>query len=315
MADTSPVKQPDAVPRVREVDDIARFVAGLPGTPGSSFAALEDTDAWREHRRVLDAAWRNADAGMLAGLRGFQKQELNQALTPESPVFYPFGGPDALTATLFFPDSPLYVMVGLEPCGTLPSAAQVEKKDLPQYLEAIRGTMGSELGRSFFITHEMDTQFRGQVTDGLLLPIVHLLVRTNHTILGFRYVRLDEDGEVIERAADYHAPGRFGNKGIELEFRSDGDQSIHRLYYYTVNLSNERLRENQPFLKYVPRLKGATTFLKATSYMTHHKDFSIIRDLMLANSAAILQDDSGIPCRWFGPDAWKIQLYGDYDRP
>jgi hypothetical protein len=316
MADSSPVKQPEPTVRPsREVDDVARFVAGLPGTPGSSFAALEDTAAWKEHRRLLDNAWRNADAGMLAGLRRFQKQELSGSLAPDSPVFYPFGGPDALTATIFFPDSPLYVMVGLEPSGTLPSLGQFENKDLPQYLSAIRGTMASELGRSFFITHEMDNQFRGQVTDGLVLPIIHLLARTNHTLLALRYVRLNENSQIIDRAADYHAPSRFGNKGIELEFRSNADQSVHRLYYYTVNLANDRLLENQPFMNYVPRLKGATTFLKATSYMTHHKDFSTIRDLMLANSGAILQDDSGIPYRWFGSDAWKVQLYGDYDKP
>ena len=38
----------------------------------------------------------------------------------------------------------------------------------------------------------MDRQFRGQVTDGLCLPILELLVRSDHTILGFRYVRLDD---------------------------------------------------------------------------------------------------------------------------
>lgn len=315
MADNSPVKQSEVSSRSREADDVARFVAGLPGTPGSAFAALEDTDAWKEHRRQLDAAWQYADAGMLAGLRKFQKQELKDAIAPEAPVFYPFGGPDALTATIFFPSSPQYVMVGLEPSGTLPTVDQFGKKELASYLSAIRTTMSSELGRSFFITHEMDNQFRGQVTDGLLIPILHLLVRSNHTILGLRYVRLDENSQVVTRPADYHAASRFGNKGIELEFRSDADQSIHRLYYYTINLANDRLAENEPFRNYVPQLKGATTMLKATSYMPHHKDFSLIRDLMLANSGAVLQDDSGIPYRWFGGDWWKVQLYGDYDHP
>ena len=41
----------------------------------------------------------------------------------------------------------------------------------------------------------------------------------------------------------------------------------------------------------------------------------MIRDRILANSAAILQDDSGIPYRYFRPDVWKVQLYGDYQRP
>jgi hypothetical protein len=161
----------------------------------------------------------------------------------------------------------------------------------------------------------MDRQSRGQVTDGLLLPILHLLVRTDHRILGFRYIRLNDDGNVIERLPTYKAPTRFGNKGLEIEFQSDSDSSIHTLYYFSVNLSNARLAENKPFLTYLSRLDKVTTFLKATSYMTHREDFSMIRDGVLAHSANILQDDSGIPYRFFQSDSWDVQLYGEYDQP
>ena len=306
----------DTTPRAREADDAGRFIAGLPGTLGSPFASLEASEAWQEHRHRLDASWGRAEAGLITGIREFQTQELSGPPILNSTVFYPFGGPDAMMATVCFPNSPVYVMVGLEPAGTLPTAMQIErKKDLPKYLAEIRTTMASELGRSFFITHQMDQQFRGQVTDGLFLPILHLLVRTQHTILGFRYVRVDDEGEVIERTPDYKAPTRFGNKGVEIEFRTDSNRSIHKLYYFSVNLSDERLRENKPFLAYLSRLKGTTTLLKATSYMTHRPEFSLIRDVMLANSAAILQDDSGIPYRWFQPNLWTMQLYGNYDHP
>jgi hypothetical protein len=161
----------------------------------------------------------------------------------------------------------------------------------------------------------MDQQFRGQVTDGLLLPILQLLVRTNHTVLGFRYVRLDEQGQVIDRTLDYHATTRYGNKGVQIEFRTDADQSLHQLYYFSVNLADDRLAQTKPFQTYVQSLKGATTMFKSTSYMLHRKEFSLIRTLVLDNSAAILQDDSGIPYHLFGADLWKVQLYGDYDHP
>jgi len=149
----------------------------------------------------------------------------------------------------------------------------------------------------------------------LLLPILQLLVRTNHTILGFRYVRLDEQGQVTDRTLDYHAATRYGNKGVQIEFRTDADQSLHQLYYFSVNLADDRLTENKPFQAYVQSMKGATTMFKSTSYMVHRKEFSLIRNLVLENSAAVLQDDSGIPYRWFGADVWKVQLYGDYDHP
>ncbi len=305
----------DPITRSREADDTARFLAGMPGNPGSPFASLENDDVWKQHRALVDAAWRKADGDLLQGLREFQARELKSAPMTAGPVFYPFSGPDALMATQYFPESPVYVFAALEPAGTLPSQETIENKDLDAYLASMRTTMASELGRSFFITRQMDQQFRGQVTDGLLLPILQILVRTDHTVLGFRYVRLDEEGKVIERSLDYHAPTRYGNKGVEVEFRSDADRSVHQLYYFSVNLSDERLRENTPFQTYVGSLRGATTMFKSTSYMLHRREFSLIRNLVLENSAAVLQDDSGIPYRWFGPGLWKVQLYGDYDRP
>ena len=304
-----------ATPRDRYADDVGRFLAGLPARPGSQFSELESEPAWVKHRRELDGGWSRIEEDSLPAMGDFQKRELSASAITEAPVFYPFSGPDALMVTVFFPKNSTYIMVGLEPAGTLPTPRQLERKNLDKYLVRVRATVASELGRSFFITRQMDRQFRGQVTDGLILPILELLVRSNHTVLGFRYVRLDDAGQVIERAADYKAPGKIGNKGVEIDFRRDDDQSLHKLLYFSVNLSDTRLRENPAFLAFVGRLKGSVTFLKATSYMTHQQEFSIIRERVLAKSIAVLQDDSGIPYRFFSAPPWTVQLYGAYVRP
>jgi len=304
-----------ALPPQRQVDDAARFLAGLPGKPGSDFLELESDSAWKEHERQMDAAWANAEEQLLRGLRQFQKSELSTAPLAEAPVWYPFSGPDALIMTTCFPRSRVYVMMALEPAGTLPTVEQMRNKPLGPYLAAIRETVASELGRSFFVTREMDRQFRGQVTDGLLVPILQLLVRTGHTVLGFRYVRVDEQGRVVERPGGVPVQAPIANKGLDLEFRTDSDQSIHRLYYFTVNLSNSRLGKNQGVLEYISHIQGATSMLKATSYMTHKPEFSMIRDLVLAHSAAVMEDDSGVPFHCFTANTWKLQLYGDYYQP
>jgi hypothetical protein len=305
----------DPVPHDRYADDVGRFLAGLPARSDSLFATFQDNAAWAKHRQELDCAWTKIEAERLPTMRAFQKAEFGSHPEAALPVFYPFSGPDALTVTIFFPRSPVYVMVGLEPAGTLPSPKELDKKDLETYLAATRSTVASELDRSFFITRQMDSQFRGQVTDGLCLPILELLVRSGHTILGFRYVRLDDRGQIVERASDYHAPGRIGNKGVEIEFRTDDDQSVHKLFYFSVNLSDERLQEDQPFLTFLCGLQGSTAFLKATSYMMHKPEFSIIRGRVLSESAAVLQDDSGVPYHFYLSPSWRVQLYGEYVQP
>jgi hypothetical protein len=305
----------DTVPQNRDADDTARFLAGMPGKAGSPYKELESSPAWQEHRQVVDKAWSGTESSLIAGLGEFQKQELGASPLDTAPVFYPFGGPDAMTPVLFFPRSPSYVMVALEPAGTLPTPAKLEKKNLGQFLPSLRDTMGSVLGRSFFITREMDRQFRGQVTDGLMIPILQILVRTGHTINGVRYVTLNEAGEPVERPAEWHTANKHGNRGFELSYRTDSDGSQHHLSYYSVNLDDQHLADNLAFRKFAERLKGSTTMFKATSYMTHNKEFSSIRDISLSISGAILQDDSGLPYNLFDAATWKVQLYGEYTQP
>ena len=148
----------DTVPHQREVDDTARFLAGMPGSPGSQFSAMEADDGWQEHRRLLDAAWAKADEKLIRGLHEFQQSELSAPPLDRDLLFYPFSGPDALTATACFPNASTYFLVALEPAGTLPTLDHLQEKKLAEYLGAVRTTMASELGKSFFVTREMDRQ-------------------------------------------------------------------------------------------------------------------------------------------------------------
>ncbi|HUB81900.1 MAG TPA: hypothetical protein VMB03_24050 [Bryobacteraceae bacterium] len=287
----------------------------MPGSAGSQFTALEADPAWKEHRQLMDAAWAKADERLIRGLHEFQRKELSDEPFAHNLLFYPFSGPDALTATIEFPESPTFDLVALEPAGSLPSLDELQKRNLSEYLSGIRTTVASELGKSFFVTREMDRQFRGQITDGLLVPVLLLLVRTEHTVLGYKYTRLDEKGQIIDRPGNAHVDSKYANKGFAIEFREDGDKSVHRLYYISLNLDNKHLAGNTGFAQYVKTMPEHTTLLKATSYMTHHDEFSTIRGMVLDYSAAVFQDDSGIPYHFFTPDKWKVQLYGEYTKP
>ena len=57
------------------------------------------------------------------------------------------------------------------------------------------------------------------------------------------------------------------------------------------------------------------SLLKAASYLMHAKNFSQVRDFLLTHSKVILQDDSGIPCRFFDKHKWDIRYCGQYVGP
>jgi len=161
----------------------------------------------------------------------------------------------------------------------------------------------------------MDKELRGQVTDGILMPLLHLLVRTNHTIAGIRYVRVDDDGKIVERPALYKTEAKYANRGVEIEFQSGLNAPPQKVYYFSLNVDDPHLGPNKGFQAFLGRVKDTLTFLKATSYMTHRDEFSIIRNQIVAASALVIQDDSGIPYKFFAPDQWSVKLYGAYDKP
>ena len=49
-----------------------------------------------------------------------------------------------------------------------------------------------------------------------MLPILSLLVRTDHEILGLRAIRVDEQGRVVAWPGDNAEGAKFKNKGIEI---------------------------------------------------------------------------------------------------
>lgn len=302
---------PIGIPQGRDADDLGRFLGGLPGKPGSPFAELESTEAWQEHAKLSEKAWNIYTRERLPALSAFGRSELSEFARPQTTVFYPFSGPDSLTATAFFPRASTYVLVALEPPGTLTGLSKFLRKDLAGELGELRTTFDSLLRRSFFVTRQMDRQLRGQVTDGVLPLVLVELVRTGNTVLGCDFLWVDESSRVLSRPAGE----KIHDWGFALDFRNDADGSVHRLYYFSVNLASDHLDKNPEFQQQMAALGPVVTYLKSTSYMLHRPEFSTIRERILSMSTAVLQDDSGIPYRFYTPDRWTVQLYGEYQQP
>ena len=304
------------VPENREADDTARFLAGMPGNPGSPFADLEKSDAWKDHRSRLDSAWHRAEGSLIAGLHEFGKAELSDPALRQAIVYYPFSGPDALYATASFPNNTTYVLVALEPSGTLPTLAKLsQKQDLAGYLAATRETMASVLGRSFFITREMDHQFRGQVTDGLLLPILEVLVRQPQYHSGIPLYAPGRRRQTDRSRPQLQAAHAIRRQGIAdcLSFRRRpvGAPDV--------------LPDHQPGRRASQDEPGSSSSTRRVERVGHAAQGDIVYDASGRvlhhsrpdpdNSQAVLQDDSGIPFHFFTPDVWKVQLFGEYTRP
>lgn len=287
-------------------DEIARYLAGMPTAGDSPVAKFRDA-AWQQHAKYLDNAWAKLESQQVSQIR---KWASDNNKVPARPLFYTFSGPDFVYANAFFPDASTYVMVGLEPVGPIPAVNEVSRHSLGN----LRASLNTILNISFFITSEMGSRLHQGELRGTLPILYVFLARSGKTIHEVSLVNLDKDGGVHE-VAQHSGPsrGRRIDPGVKIVF--SGHLGAKRaLYYFSTDLSDSGVRASG-FLKFCEKLGSGDALVKSASYLLHGGNFSLIRKFLLEKSQSIVQDDSGIPVRYFKQEDWQLKPFGAYLGP
>ena len=165
------------------------------------------------------------------------------------------------------------------------------------------------LSYSFFRTKSMRVELnQGRVT-GTLPILMVFLARSGKTIYDVSPFDLQSDGSI--HPAEDKIPNATA-KGVKIIF-SDDIGKKRTLYYFSTDVSENGIK-NSGFLKFCGKLGTGDSFVKSASYLMHSDNFSTIREFLLTHSAALLQDDSGIPIRFF-TKGWQLHPFGRYVGP
>jgi hypothetical protein len=287
------------------VNASAHGLAGL-ASPGDA-GPWESSPDWQAYQDYINGRWAYLNRVRLNAMRTWSASALGD-LRRLGTVYYPFSGPDILYVDTLFPDSKYLVMGGLEPIGTMPNLAQLQQQGrLPSYLQQIKTSLYTILAASFFKTKDMKNDFSGQV-DGILPAMAVFLAHQGYTIDSIHYVTLHPDGTLTEHAA-------AGANGVQIGYDSGDRDDLRLVLYFQTNLSNDGIKENPGYVNLMHRLGAGVTYLKAASYLLYDDYFSRIRDAILDDSVGVVEDDSGLPYKYFDPAKWEVTPYGDYTGP
>jgi len=288
-------------------DDTAKFLAGMQPSADSLLLPLTKDPSWQRHARFFDHAFGQLEQRQLSRIRAWSDSHL---AAPKPTMFYMFSGPDFLYANAFYPKATTYVLSALEPPGQVPDLTRLPRGAMGAALYNVEHSLGSILSFSFFITKQMKTDLRaGQI--GGTLPILYVfLARSGKTIKSVTPIALDAEGQV--RTGNEN-PGPNAPRGARILFTgSDGVEKT--LYYFSTDLSNGGVKSSG-FLKFCSTLAPGNSLIKSASYLLHSGNFTAVRDYIIANSATIIQDDSGIPLTNYNARQWRFFPFGRYLGP
>jgi len=288
-------------------DDTAKFLAGMVPSADSPLTPLTRDPAWLRHAKFFDGAFAQLEQRQLSRIRAWS--DVNLA-APRPTMFYMFSGPDFLYADAFYSKASTYVLSALEPVGSVPDLARLPRGGVGSALYNVERSLGSILNFSFFITKQMKTDLSAGQISGTLPILYVFLARSGKAIRSVSPIALDDKGTAYFAGEN---PGPNAVRGARIIFAgNDGQEKT--LYYFSTDLSNSGVKASG-FLKFCATLAPGNSLIKSASYLLHSGNFTTVRDFLLANSATIIQDDSGVPLAYYSPKRWRLFPFGRYLGP
>jgi len=297
-----PAEKPVITYRANDtLNDPARIMAGLPVDSTSSLAHWMNNEAWKAYKADMDRTWALCTE-TLDKVRGFSSGDLSDIDRQTKTAFYPFSGPDFAFIDAYYPSATTYWLLAGEICGKPTTGDNVNEKAFGVY----KGALRTLLETSYFITSYMMKDLNNQSLQGALPVIEFFLARTGCDIVSIKKISLKEDGSLVDDPE---------GRGAEIKFfKRDKNTVLKTLYYLNCNLCNDGYTPGLTPLFAKLDTTTTSTFVKSASYLMHWNTFSNIRDQVL-KTAAVIQDDTGAPYRYYKPDTWDVSLYGGYQHP
>jgi hypothetical protein len=294
-----------------DYNSAARILAGKYPTDTLFLVDIVKSSAFKNHNSTFDKIWSN------------HILELNKIsdwistnLESEDTVFYPFGGPDFNYLNAFFPNTRFSVMIGLEKAGKIPFSDSLSIANYNKILEMVNQTIVTNIGFSFFRTISMKRDLAGYL-EGTLPIVMMFMSRHNYDILNINPVIINNEGffEVSQPESEYaYTMNKDFGDAYEIIYKNPDDDFNRKLYYLSMDVCDSAINEQTFGLMMQNYFANQTTFLKAASYLLDRPQFSIIKQMILANSYKILTGPSGMQYRDFD-ESWDIKLYGNYVGP
>jgi hypothetical protein len=287
----------------------ANLIAGL-SPDHKGYESIISSDYYKIFAAFTSDAWKVSDSTMLKPIANWCRENNIIEDRDSLQCFYPLSGPDFLFGNAFWPTADKYIMLGLEPKGSLADFTTMKEPELKKYFTNMQGSMRYLNTRGYFVTAHMSSDFTKYHLNGMVHMMLYMMARTNHKIIDVYYVNINDDG-TTERVEDIKSLRDGAATAVAIDF-TDAEQTKKRTaYYFQIDASDENLAVHPGFEKFVMADKNRVAYMKSASCVLMNSNFKTMRQLVLSCDQ-IVQDDTGVPYHYFDANTFDITLFGTY---
>jgi hypothetical protein len=251
-----------------------------------------------------DGAWQFYQQNMGSAMSAWANTELKQPAG--TTLFYPFSGPDFVTAAHLFPQASRFVMVAMQAAGepaTLSNmsgarAQNFQAKFLREWMKFSR--------LAFFRTDDLNEDLRDKYAQiGVTTILITFALYMGYDVNEVYPIALDpQSGQFLQTTGDW--------KSVRLVMSKGGKPVT--LDYVSLDLSDSHLSQTEPMRAWLERESRHPVLLKAASHLLQETYFSVLRDILVANAKMVVQDETGLNYSYLS-QIGPVDLYGGFLYP
>lgn len=316
-AESRPVETAEAT-AYTEWNDRALLLAGMPVSARYAarpeVAALLARPGYTAHKQKMDGFWKSVEAKRLSAIIPWREKHLRDRIHAKT-ALYPLSGGDFLNLNLMFPHAERYIMIAMEKPGDMPDPTAMDEAHLRNGLASVQQMLGNIAQTGYFFSRLMNMYMNPESYGfyGTMPTVSVFLVRLGHSIQNIERACITEEGQ-LEVYAD-RAKGFCRVQGYRVRFR-DGKSGVAReLVYLSARIDNNLFSAATPEGKFFRTIQNPSVMLKAAVYLLHSPNYRGAADYILETADVVLQDDSGLPFRYYEPARWDVELYGSFVAP
>ena len=293
---------------------LAQLISGIDRSYFSNESNMDST-YWTRYHTQVNTAFSKIKETRLDPMQQWMNGASLDKIADTSLLFYPFSGADFLHAYYLFPEANDYLLLAQEKIGDIPDINSMKSNEVANYLNAVDQSLLDIYKRSYFITKRMKNDTKdGAELNGLLPLFYWFIARTDHEIVDVSDIFVDSASVLKQKKITTESSEGF-IEGVKFLFRKKGSEKVKSMTYFSCDISNNGFEKNPEFKQYLSSIRPCNSFVKSASYLMHYSTFNEIKDLTLQKSKSILEDDTGIPYKYFDALQWDINLYGVYVMP
>ncbi|MCX7679021.1 MAG: hypothetical protein N2316_07355 [Spirochaetes bacterium] len=297
-----------------DVNDIARYLAGIPVSPKSPLFNLTQKKVFREHAALMDKFWSEVLRENVFNIIPWR----NKYLLPHfdyGVAFYPLSGGDFINLYLFYPLAKKYIMVSLESPGRLPNLLQMRDHEIQSGLRSLRNAIGNIAKKNYMMSAVMRQEMKNPFIEGTLPTILTFAARMELDIKHVESICLTNSGKIVCARDTANLKEESIAHGNRIIFRVTPTGIERELIYLCFRLRHDSFDPTAPGGQFFANLRDLNVIIKSAFYLLHRASFGRFCNALLERTRLLVQDDSGLPFRYFTTNEWVTFLFGFYTHP